>query len=128
MKIIAIIFIITSFSLLTGCYTMVGVAEEPQTYSSNEIEDEEYSSGYFDEEVETDYIENYELEQNEVYYEESPVDFLMLFSDAISGFISSGAFNIVIDLSTNSSSSSSVDNDSNHKTRNKKGSRNYGRR
>jgi hypothetical protein len=124
MKIFVIILAITSFSFLTGCYTMVGVAEEPQTYSLNEIEDEEYSSGYFDEEME----EDYELEQNEVNYEESSIDFFAVFSDALSGFISSGALNIVIDLSANSSSSSSESNDSDNKSRNNTGSRNYDRR
>ena len=43
MRTFLIIFLITTFSFLTGCYTMVGVAEEEHTYSSNEIEDEELS-------------------------------------------------------------------------------------
>ncbi len=128
MKILLIIFIITSFSLLTGCYTMVGVTEEPQTYSSNEIEDVEYSSGYFDEETEEIYTEEYQIEQNEVYYEESSVDFFTIFSEAFSGFVSSGALNVIIDLSLNSSSSNSDNNDSSHQTRNNSGSRNSDRR
>ena len=41
MRTFVIIFLFTTFSFLTGCYTMVGVAEEEHTYSSNEIEDEE---------------------------------------------------------------------------------------
>jgi len=136
MKIFVVIFTITSFSFLTGCYTMVGVAEEERTYNSiiyeNDkvlsTEEEKLTSGYFDEESEYDYNDEYNSQQNEAHYEESSIDFYTVFSDVLSGFISSGALNIVIDLSANSSSSSSSDNDSNQNTRNNTGSRNYDRR
>lgn len=136
MKIFVIIFTITSFSFLTGCYTMVGVAEEEQTYNSSEYEndkvlsteEEQLTSGYFDEDIEEVYSEEYQVEQNEVYYEESSVDFFTIFSEAFSGFVSSGALNVIIDLSSSSLSSSSDKNNSNRKSRNNTGSRNSDRR
>jgi hypothetical protein len=117
---------------------MVGVAEEEETYSSNEYknvdlqntDDEVATTGYFDEESDEYYSEEYSPDQNEVYYEESSVDFFTIFSEAFSGFVSSGALNVIIDLSTNSSSNSSDSNNSNSnsKSRNNSGSRNSDRR
>jgi hypothetical protein len=77
--------------------------------------------------MEKEYSEDYNTMQNEVHYEESSVDFFTVFSDALNGFISSGALNIVIDLSSGSSSSSSDSNYSDNNSRNNSGSRNSAR-
>ena len=70
-------------------------------------------------------VEESEIAQKDVYYEESTDDFFTIFSGAVSEFFSSGAFNIVIDLSSGSSSSSSDSNYSDNNSRNNSGSRNY---
>jgi hypothetical protein len=111
---------------------MIGVAEEEQPYSSNQYkneeeitEDNDLSSNYFDEEIEYDFSEENQIEQNEIYYEEGSVDFFTIFSGAVSEFFSSGALNVIIDLSSSSSNSSSSNNSSDSNLRNNSGSRNY---
>ncbi|MBT8379460.1 MAG: hypothetical protein KJN64_09530 [Ignavibacteria bacterium] len=132
MKAITIIITFTFISFLTGCYTTLGIIEEKQTdYSENieieelELEEDNITSSYFDEDMEEVYYEESEMEQNDVYYEESTNDFFTIFLGAVSEFFSSGAFNIVIDLSSGSSSSSSDSNYSDNNSRNNSGSRNY---
>ena len=132
MKTLVIIFSIVSLSYLNGCYTMIGAAEEEQPYSSNHykneeeiIEDNDLSSNYFDEEIEYDFSEENQIEQNEIYYEEGSVDFFTIFSGAVSEFFSSGAINVIIDLSSSSSNSSSSNNSADSNLRNNSGSRNY---
>jgi hypothetical protein len=133
MKTFTFIFIFIMFNFFTGCYTTIGIIEKEQSYSSAEIESEssefnennELTSGYFDEEMEEVYYEESEMEQNDVYHDESTNDLFTIFSGAVSEFFSSGAFNIVIDLSSGSSSSSSDSNYSDNNKRNNSGSRNY---
>jgi hypothetical protein len=111
---------------------MIGFTEEEQPYSSNRyeneeetIEDNDLSSNYFDEEIENDLSEENQIEQNEIYYEEGSIDFLTIFSGAVSEFFSSGAFNVIIDLSSGSSDSGSSNNSADSNLRNNSGSRNY---
>ena len=65
------------------------------------------------------------MEQNEVYYEEGSADFFTIFSGAVSEFFSSGAFNVIIDLSSGSANNSSSSNSADTNLRNNLGSRNY---
>ena len=127
MKAVSIIVTIAALSFLTGCYTTIGVVEEEQTDYANRFENEadEQVQGYFDEEMENDYYEEIEIEKDDTYYEENKIDFFTIFSGAVSDFFSTGAFNVIIDLSSSSSNNSTDSNYGDNTSRNNSGSRNY---
>ncbi len=125
MKTFAIILITALCSTLTGCYTMVGVVEEDENYSLNNYDNENFSSSYFDEEMGEKYNEENLTELNESIEYENSNDFFTVFSTAFSDFFSSGSINVVIDLSSGSSSNDSDSQHSDNKSRNNSGSRNY---
>jgi hypothetical protein len=101
--------------------------EEEQTEYANKVEneDDELTSGYFDEEMEEGYYEENAIDQSEVYYDEGSIDFFTIFSGAVSDFFSSGAFNVIIDLSSSSSNNNPDSNYGDNTSRNNSGSRNY---
>lgn len=125
-----IIFTCLLFNL-TGCYTMVATNEEVinDNYSEEDnsravnIENSKAAVGYFEEDDYDDIRYQY-AEQEEVSISEVEVNFFTAFSDALSGFISSGALNIILDLNSISGNSNSGTN-TNYKSRNNSGSRNY---
>ena len=128
-----LIFISLLLINLTGCYTIVGVAEEENIYeynSTNDSENRKYAgskaatAGYFEEDSYEDFSENSGSASNDVIMEDRSVNFFSAFTEALSGFISSGALNVIFDL-TSSSNNSSSNNKKERKTRNNSGSRNY---
>jgi hypothetical protein len=116
---------------------MLGVADEEYDYeygseynneSMDNSENEALAAGYFTEDSEEDFEESEELYYQNSNSQECNVSFFNEFSDALSSFISSGALNVILDLTTGTSKSSPDSKKNDNETRNNSGSRNYGGR
>jgi len=86
MKVLLSILLISSTTLITGCYTVLSLNEEPEELNSTTTSAENYSRSYFDEEMDIEEVDsNYEFAVENLELETEPTFLEILISEIILG-------------------------------------------
>jgi hypothetical protein len=130
MKMLLSILLISSTTLITGCYTVLSLNEEPEELNSTTLSAENNSGSYFDEEIDTEEVDsNYEFAAENLELETEPTFLEILISEIISGLSNiSYSDDVIIYEHESDNSSTSNENSTNerdHSSTRNSGDRNY---
>jgi len=136
MKILFSILVISSMNLITGCYTVLSLNEEPEELNSTTTSAEYYSGSYFDKETDTEEVDsNYDFEAENLEPETEPSFLEILIGEIILGLsnisYSEGVINYEYEADNSyehESDNSSVSNENSTSERDRSSTRNSGNR